>query len=108
MSELHCQGNNSVKVLGNVAAERGKGVHAISSSINVEGNIPNNSIADETMYSCSLLYFTKNESERGGAGNEFKTNYSNPCQAVSHSLWSTLLPIQQTMVELYIHQMILT
>ena len=95
MSELHCQGNISVKVLGN-------GVHVISSSINVEGNITNNSIADENMYSCSFWIWEGWSTLSGNA------NYSNPGQAVSHSLWSTLLPIQQTMAELYVHQMILT
>ena len=62
MSELHCQGNISVKVLGN-------GVHVISSSINVVGNITNNSIADENMYSCSFWIW---EGWSTLSGNEFK------------------------------------
>ena len=60
MSELHCQGNNSLKLLGNVATVKGGGVHAISSTINVEGNsLHNKNVTDEATYSGALLYSTK-------------------------------------------------
>ena len=63
MSELHCQGNSSLKLLGNSATEKGGGVHAISLSINVNGH-DNNTV--NANYSGSKLKFIKNEAEKGG------------------------------------------
>ena len=67
MSEIHCQGNSSLKLTRNFAPKKGGGVHAISSTINVNGNFTyNESVVVETTYSRSLLHFIENEAEEGG------------------------------------------
>ena len=67
LSQLHCQGNSSLKLVGNYAIKKGGGVYAISSTIDVNGNITkHNKTHDEAKYSGSLLYFTANEAEKGG------------------------------------------
>ena len=70
MSELYCQGDSTLNFLHNFATEKGGGVHAISSTINVIGNfsygMDSNVTIDTALYSGSRLYFIENEAGKGG------------------------------------------
>ena len=72
MSELYCQGHNSLVILSNTAIEKGGGIHVISSTINAIGNFTYNKDNNITnspraIYIGSRIYFVENEAEKGGA-----------------------------------------
>lgn len=77
-SVLNCQQNCSLKLLGNEAVEKGGGMHAVNSTLNIElyfndtieRNIP------EFGYSGSTLSFVENKAESGRGGGLYLDVYA--------------------------------
>ena len=66
-SELKCQDNGKLFLLGNVAGERGGAIHAISSSIGTAFNVLVVDINGSEYVRVSQIIFTDNHAIKGGA-----------------------------------------
>ena len=66
-SEINCQQNCLFKLLGNEAVEKGGGMIAINSTLNMEINVNYIDKSNVTAYSAgSVLYFIDNKAAKGG------------------------------------------
>ena len=69
-SVINCQRNSSLKLLGNEAVEKGGGMHAVNSTINVEIHFNRSNI------SSSILAFIENKAEKGKGGGLYLDVYA--------------------------------
>ena len=66
-SELKCQDNGKLFLLGNIAGERGGAIHAISSSIGTTFSVLSVDINGSEYVRVSQIIFTDNHAIKGGA-----------------------------------------